>query len=99
MSNVLWTTERGNREINISASAKCQKTLDDLDQATRARMSAQNHHESNIKKCQAEINGYKRQGSNKVQLFGGNNVPVLLQAIERAKKSFKTMPLGPLGQV
>ena len=62
-------------------------------------MSAKNRHEGNIKKCQAEINAYKRQGSNKVQLFGGNNVPVLLQAIERAKKSFKTMPLGPLGQV
>ena len=62
-------------------------------------MSAQNRHEGNIQKCQVEINGYKRQGSNKVQLFGGNNVPVLLQAIERAKKSFKTMPLGPLGQV
>ena len=44
-----------------------------------------------------EIANYRRQGNDKVQMFGGDRVPRLVAEIQKNANRFRKMPVGPLG--
>ena len=61
-------------------------------------------YQSRVKRCRdditaktREIEGYKRQGLNKLQMFGGEKIPRLVQEVQKNAGKFRHLPLGPLG--
>ena len=61
-------------------------------------------YQSQVKRCRdgintktSEIEGYKRQGLNKLQMFGGEKIPRLVQEVQKNAGKFRQLPLGPVG--
>ena len=53
--------------------------------------------QASVRAKQGEIQGYRKQGLNKAQMFGGEKIPRLVAEIQANWSKFRKLPLGPLG--